>query len=328
MKKLMMAWTVMILAIGAQALETSFAYQGVLLDDKGAALSQKTQTIAFRLYTEATGGTALWGRQAAVLLDNAGLFNVELSDSTGSGLALDNTKYTALSEALGNARTQSALFIGLTVLNSSGEIAPRQKVLLTPFSYYAKDVSEASGNFTVAGSVLAKNATVGGELNAGTLNVSSNAVVAKNLTVGGTLKATGTLVGNGTIPVRGIIMWSGSISEIPTGWALCNGQTVNGIPTPDMRDRFVVGAGRNYSVGSTGGEEKVTLTGDQLPSHSHGISFNTAGYVAAYNGSKEVVSAGSRNNGAYSPSTGDYGKGAAHENRPPYYAVAYIMRVE
>jgi hypothetical protein len=51
------------------------------------------------------------------------------------------------------------------------------------------------------------------------------------------------------IPAGGIIIWSGSIGAIPTGYYLCNGQ--NG--TPDLRDRFVVGAGNTYAVGNTGG---------------------------------------------------------------------------
>ena len=52
-----------------------------------------------------------------------------------------------------------------------------------------------------------------------------------------------------------ILMWSGSINTIPKGWALCNGK--NG--TPDLRDRFIVGAGNSYSVGNLGGSNTVTL---------------------------------------------------------------------
>jgi len=55
--------------------------------------------------------------------------------------------------------------------------------------------------------------------------------------------------GAALIPPGGIIMWSGGIASIPAGWALCNGQ--NG--TPDLRDRFVVGAGGSYGVGERGG---------------------------------------------------------------------------
>jgi len=70
-----------------------------------------------------------------------------------------------------------------------------------------------------------------------------------------------------------IVMWSGSIANIPAGWALCNG--ANG--TPDLRNRFVVGAGSTYAVGATGGADSVTLTAAQMPTHNHSASTATAG---------------------------------------------------
>jgi hypothetical protein len=73
------------------------------------------------------------------------------------------------------------------------------------------------------------------------------------------------------VPSGGIIMWSGSIGSIPSGWSLCDG--TNG--TPDLRDRFVVGAGGSYAVDATGGADSVTLTENQIPSHNH--SMNSAG---------------------------------------------------
>lgn len=66
-------------------------------------------------------------------------------------------------------------------------------------------------------------------------------------------------------PAGIITMWSGSQSNIPTGWALCNGQ--NG--TPDLRNRFIVGAGDEYNVSSNGGAKTHTITIDEMPSHSH-----------------------------------------------------------
>ncbi len=62
-----------------------------------------------------------------------------------------------------------------------------------------------------------------------------------------------------TIPVGGIIMWSGSINDIPSGWQLCNGS--NG--TPDLTDRFIVGASNN--IGDTGGNNKIKLKANQIP---------------------------------------------------------------
>lgn len=69
--------------------------------------------------------------------------------------------------------------------------------------------------------------------------------------------------------VAGMIMlWSGSIASIPSGWALCNGSG----GTPDLRDRFVVGAGSSYAVGATGGATTATLSTANIPAHTHSIA--------------------------------------------------------
>lgn len=165
------------------------------------------------------------------------------------------------------------------------------------------------------------------------------------------------------VPVGLISMWSGSISNLPKGWVLCNGQ--NG--TPDLRDRFVVGAGNKYGIGNTGGLEKVNLTTAQLPAHRHeGSSLDYAGdhshnyedsyrleergYMSQIGISGETHVGGDRtymtnSNGAWKRSSlywrqnttrnsgnhthkltiNDTGLNEAHENRPPYYALAFIM---
>jgi microcystin-dependent protein len=68
-------------------------------------------------------------------------------------------------------------------------------------------------------------------------------------------------------PTGGIVMWSGTPVNVPSGWTLCDG--TNG--TPDLRNRFIVGAGSNYSAGATGGSESVSLSESQMPAHSHSI---------------------------------------------------------
>jgi hypothetical protein len=65
------------------------------------------------------------------------------------------------------------------------------------------------------------------------------------------------------IPTGGILLWSGSIGSIPAGYVLCNGN--NG--TPDLRDRFIVGAGSTYAVDATGGSADSIL-----PTHTHGAT--------------------------------------------------------
>jgi hypothetical protein len=136
--------------------------------------------------------------------------------------------------------------------------------------------------------------------------------------------------GYGAVPLGGIIMWSGAINTIPAGWALCNGQTVNGRTTPNLQDRFVIGAGSGYGVGAAGGNAFITLSVSQLPPHSHNL---WDAYFAEYQNGNWGY-AGSR--GGYDTdnqpfsryiSTENTGSGAAIDIRPPYYALAFIMRV-
>ncbi len=156
--------------------------------------------------------------------------------------------------------------------------------------------------------------------------------VGGNAKVDGTMHA-GTFAGNGVIPKGGIIMWSGSIARVPNGWALCNGATVSGMRTPDLRNRFVVGAGSAYKVGATGGANTVKLTIAQMPKHSHNISIlNRQGNPDGWGDNGRHYW---RNSDYPRNRTTDQGKltdsvggDQAHENRPPYYALAFIMRVK
>jgi microcystin-dependent protein len=120
------------------------------------------------------------------------------------------------------------------------------------------------------------------------------------------------------VPIGTIMMWSGSIATIPSKWALCNGS--NG--TINLVDRFIVGAGSTYNVGATGGEATHTLTINEMPSHSHSELYSpgltTHAASGGYGGTNPVNTA---------TQTGLTGGGEAHENRPPYYALAYIQRI-
>jgi len=147
-------------------------------------------------------------------------------------------------------------------------------------------------------------------------------------------------------PAGGIILWSGSVASIPTGWALCDG-TNN---TPDLRNRFVVGAGDTYAVDDTGGSSTTTLSSANLPAHTHTFSGTTSGSGAhshttshgtgglANNGTHGVRSyAGSfrtdfatssvgNHTHSFSGTTSSTGSGSSFDNKPPYYALAYIMK--
>lgn len=119
------------------------------------------------------------------------------------------------------------------------------------------------------------------------------------------------------IPYGVIVMWSGAANAIPTGWALCDG-TNN---TPDLRNRFIVGAGSTYAVGATGGSNTVTLTMNQMPSHAHIYTF-----AADEAGGMTLPGlAGSMQ--TYERTTSYEGGSQPHENRPPYYALCFIMKI-
>ena len=136
--------------------------------------------------------------------------------------------------------------------------------------------------------------------------------------------------GKGTIPLRGIIVWSGKEADIPRGWALCNGETHYGIKTPNLLSRFIVGAGSgsHYKVGEAKGEALHTLTEGELPAHSHACSFRKGSLALVPGESKDFLGPGESSDKYTLSSNPKTWVTQAHENRPPFYALCYIMRVQ
>jgi microcystin-dependent protein len=142
---------------------------------------------------------------------------------------------------------------------------------------------------------------------------------------------------------RGLIsMWSGAIDSLPQGWTLCDGN--NG--TPDLSGRFVVGYDTSItdynSIGKTGGVKEVVLTKAEMPSHKHagsitipphehnipadgGSSFSNGSSVRRESGLNGAVKTNKNSSQDINYTTGLKGESAAHENRPPYFTLAYII---
>ena len=157
--------------------------------------------------------------------------------------------------------------------------------------------------------------------------------------------------GQSSLPVGSIIPWYGQIADIPNGFAFCNGS--NG--TPDLRNRFIVGAGSTYSLSATGGADSVTLSASHMPSHYHyhGYNYSSNGgmwprlataiqpnYPSGAIATKWNGSGGGNWNGWDSGGStyllsnlitslpyDNSGGTSSHENRPPYYALYYIMKI-
>lgn len=152
-------------------------------------------------------------------------------------------------------------------------------------------------------------------------------------------EAVSNIPASGGVPINTITIWSGAVEDIPAGWALCDGQDGR----PDLRGRFVLGAGGTYNPGAAGGSEEVTLTVDQLAKHSHGQYVPASATGSASTGYTNLVNPASTSNpvsgrpykdGLFGPSTSAdqvntkmQGNNEPHENMPPYYALCYIIKV-
>jgi microcystin-dependent protein len=203
----------------------------------------------------------------------------------------------------------------------------------------------------------------------------SNVAIQTNTTINGNLDMT---AGSGILranylevpnitPVGGIVMWPGTVSNFPTGWAICNGAELpivtytalynvltnngfsfpfgantngSGAPgsthfrLPNMVDRFAVGSGNNYSVGNTGGSADAIVV-----QHSHGIT--DPGHSHTVKARTEVTTLGSGQQYLTTWPTGitttssvktgitiqTSGVSGLNANLPPYYALIFIMRI-
>jgi microcystin-dependent protein len=141
-----------------------------------------------------------------------------------------------------------------------------------------------------------------------------------------------------TIPTGMISLWYGSIGSVPSGWYLCDGS--NG--TPDLRDRFIIGAGSSYSVGATGGSSSHTLTISEMPSHTHTATsvvtdpghFHNIQVAGSGSGNPNNSNAGSSTAATSAATTGitvatslaTTGSGTSFSVLNPYYALAYVMK--
>ncbi len=349
-------------------------YQGYLVDSGGTALgisAPKNFDIIFRIYSHETATGAsyrLWSELQTVTVDQ-GSFSVVL----GEGGPYLTEAHPALSTVFTNAVDASDRYIEMTVkgIGPGGvdsTILPRLRLLASPYAMLARTainakflangaggqvvsitstnvgINKASPgtaldvNGTISATALSVSGTVtfSGPVSAATLSATTVTGTAVN---GTTITASGEFAGPGTIPKGGIIMWSGS--SVPAGWALCNGGSVNGVQTPDLRDRFIMGSGSSYSTGTTGGGKTVTLSKANLPAHSH--SYRDVYHAEAYSQSDSMAGETGKKIGSgdtdYDNNWWSYRTGTTDDMSstltstafsilPPYYALAFIMRVQ
>jgi len=149
------------------------------------------------------------------------------------------------------------------------------------------------------------------------------------------IATTAFVLANG-FPSGVIVLWSGSVASIPSGWLLCDGSS----GTPDLRDRFVVGAGSTYAVAATGGSANAIVVSHTHtasvtdPGHAHTTTINygvggeggTAQSLTSVSNQGTVAKASSSNTTSITVSNSTEGASGTNANLPPYYALAYIMK--
>jgi microcystin-dependent protein len=137
------------------------------------------------------------------------------------------------------------------------------------------------------------------------------------------------------VPEGTIVLWSGQVEFIPEGWSLCDGS--NG--TPDLSGRFVLSYDKNRGeskreINSQGGSETVELKECHLPIHGHKGEGKTTekGFKKGTNtwrggGDKSGPYVGDPVDIEISVNIESTGDGIAHDNMPPFYVLAYIMKL-
>jgi archaellum component FlaG (FlaF/FlaG flagellin family) len=325
-------------------LGSAFTYQGRLVDSDYAA--NGLYDFKFRLYNDANSGSQIGSeidKMSVDVIDGYSTVELDFGSSVfdGSDCWLEiEVKISTLSDP-----------------NAYAVLKPRQKITPAPYVMYAKNTGYAqnAGNADMldgyhanafAPSIHSHNSLDAadgsptealyvdntGSVGIGTTSPDEKLHVAGSVKIVDGSQGAGKVLTSdaegkaswqnvqilpGGVPSGAIVMWFGSIASIPTGWALCNGS--NG--TPDLRDRFIVGAGNSYNVGNTGGEASHTLTIDEIPPHTHSYRYWPGWY---FSGSTEYGAKGGPDD---SHQTGSTGGGQPHNNLPPYHALAYIMKL-
>lgn len=290
--------------------------------------------------------------------NGSGIFNINSAGQpVVTGTTITATAFNALTADLGTGLS--------TTLTKDGQSTPTANIPMNGFKLTglgnataANDAIRYNGALGTPSSGVATNLT-GLPLSSG---VTGTLPVANGGTGASTLSANNVLLGNGTsalqviapgtsgnvllsngttwasaaapiqMPSGCILLWSGSVASIPSGWVLCNGAS----GTPNLMDNFIVGAGSSYAVGATGGSANAVTV-----SHTHTATVTDPGHLhslpSVWDGAGSSTNATGGSSGGSSIATGSTvtgvtvansttGVSGANANLPPYYALCYIMK--
>jgi hypothetical protein len=287
-----------------------------------ATISEDTQIIYNDSGTVRGDAAFTWNKTSKTLTLGLGSTNgttlIKGSYSNGT-LTVFGTEYSSGGPMLGYAVTPSTAATDAFLSATNSGPLPRGAYIISGMThkwYSTSSQTVASGNVITLKNMMSLDNT--------------------GLTINGNLTISGTFAN--AIPSGGIIMWSGG--SVPSGWVLCNGDN----STPDLRNRFIVGAGSGYTGGDTGGTKDAVVV-----SHTHGITESAHKHLTGVGGESGLNNAygdnGSQGSGwriansnassgldtyTSAVSTGitinTTGEAGTNKNLPPYYALAFIMK--
>ena len=347
-------------------------FEGHVVGGDGAVVGTSKPVnypVVFRVFDRPVGGQLLWSEQQTV-----SVFQGAFSALLGEGNSYANEPRPPLSSIF-RSSTASDRYVEVT-LRAAGAgttdvtVAPRTRLAVGAFSLLATHARTAQDLVNRNGQQVLTPVEDRVGINrsnpSATLDVAGS-FQATGVEVSGAAGSAGTVDakgfhGLGMAPVGSIVMWTGSTP--PRGWVLCDGSVVSGVATPDLRGRFVLGAGPGPGLtartqGQVGGAESHTLSANEMPAHGHLTSFsgsasntrlgygghdyrmamgsadalNDWGRDASYPnpriGTANTTASGSHRHsldiaGFQSSASGE---GRPHSNIPPFYVLAFIMRV-
>lgn len=327
----------------------------IVWNNSGYSMTIYNSTVIGNTTAAGTGVTIADGKKVVVFSDATNFYTIDASSLT-STLPIANG---------GTGQTTANAALNALLPSQTGNVNKYLQTNGTDTSWDAISLSTSD----ITGTLAVANGGTGVTTSTGT----GSTVLSASPTFTGTPIAPTASVGTDNtqiattafvrdiVPTGVITMWYGSIASIPSGWYLCDG--TNG--TPDLRDRFIVGAGSTYAVAATGGSANATLvshshtasstfTGSALGTHSHtatdsghthtlpgavsaggvgpvggGSNVSTFQTVTTNSGNANIsvssVSAGTPS-GSVATSVSTEGSSATNANLPPYYALAYIMK--
>jgi hypothetical protein len=323
-----LVWSVVFLGATYTDAQYLLPFQGVLANPDGKAVSDGEYLIQFQIYEAPTGGTALWGGELHRTSVNGGLVNVVLGTENAFPLSSSTSEKQSFFDQV--------IYLQITIdANQDGKITVEDPPLLPRSSIipvvYAKEAGNArtlngfewSSLFidgkdptssSLSGQRLADLSISGEKIEDGAISQDKLAVeIELNL-----------------VPSGAIVAWSGPISNIPTGWCLCDG--TNG--TPDLRNRFIIGADQDVD-----GEAKSNVGGEWTRSggsatknltHTHKIPFDGWGnnyHDARVNGRLLTTDVDGWQIFASSEQDSGSGGSAVQDVMNPYYSLAFIMKL-